>query len=364
MAVGRYLDSAGHVEGLLLTLSGGSWTAAEAPLPANADGSWAYLTGVSCPSSSDCVATGNYSDSSASDTSGVGDGLLLTLSGGSWTAAEAPLPANANHTGVYLDAVSCASSSTCVAVGEYDITYTEGANSQGEYQNGMLLTLTNGSWTAAPAPPVPNSRQYSSVNVTAVSCPSASYCVATGSYSDGTTYDSDGLLLTLSGGSWTAAEAPVPSDDTNIPNLSVETFGVSCPSTSECMATEGGGNGSATSASQDDTYWALLTSAGQTWNPDEAPTTTTPFVTLSCPSATECVSVGATGGEQLQLVTWSAGSGPSWTTATLPPPANADASRGFEVNGISCPSAAACVAVGSYTDTSGNQDGLLLTESG
>ena len=56
----------------VLTDSGGSWTAAEAPLPAGAsDGG---LMGVACVSASQCVAVGGYSDAS-----GAEEGLLLTL---------------------------------------------------------------------------------------------------------------------------------------------------------------------------------------------------------------------------------------------------------------------------------------------
>ena len=79
-------------EGLLLTESGGSWTAAESPLPAGA--SDPFLMGVSCESASQCVAAG------FTDVSGVPQGLLLTESSGSWTAAEAPLPAGASDSGV------------------------------------------------------------------------------------------------------------------------------------------------------------------------------------------------------------------------------------------------------------------------
>jgi hypothetical protein len=54
-----------------------SWTAAEAPRPANAAADPAAgLTSVACPSASSCVAAGFYTDSS-----GNGQGLLVTGSG-------------------------------------------------------------------------------------------------------------------------------------------------------------------------------------------------------------------------------------------------------------------------------------------
>ena len=71
------------------------WTAAEVPLPANATGDASApdsmaSTSVACPSASSCVTAGAYYDSS-----GNIQGVLVTGSGTSWTAAEAPLPANA-----------------------------------------------------------------------------------------------------------------------------------------------------------------------------------------------------------------------------------------------------------------------------
>ena len=121
-------------EGLLLTESGGSWTAAEAPLPAGA--SDPFLMGVSCESASQCVAAGYYTDAS-----GNLQGLLLTDSGGSWTASEAPLPAGASDGG--LMGVSCVSASQCVAVGFTDVSGVP---------QGLLLTESSGSLTAAEAP--------------------------------------------------------------------------------------------------------------------------------------------------------------------------------------------------------------------
>jgi hypothetical protein len=66
--------------GLLLTDSNDSWSAASAPLPANAQTAYGTYTqgqvnGVSCPSATQCVAVGNYYA-----TSGSG-GLLLTRAG-------------------------------------------------------------------------------------------------------------------------------------------------------------------------------------------------------------------------------------------------------------------------------------------
>ena len=83
---------------------------------------------MACPSASSCVAAGDYTDSS-----GNGQGLLVTGSGTSWTAAEAPLPANAAADPVAgLGSVACPSASSCVTAGVYD-------DSSGNRQ-GLLVT--------------------------------------------------------------------------------------------------------------------------------------------------------------------------------------------------------------------------------
>jgi hypothetical protein len=204
-------------DGLLLTWSGGSWTAAQAPLPAGATA--ATLNAVSCPSASFCAAAGHCLD----DASGGQDPLLLTWSGGSWTVAQAPLRADAvSPAYASLSAVSCASQSFCTAVGYY-------ADASGG-QDPLLLTWSGGSWTATQAPLPADSASPASASLHAVSCPSASFCVAGCTYTAG---DDASLLLTWSGGAWIAAPSP------DQPNLN----GVSCSSAWKCVAVGGTAEG-------------------------------------------------------------------------------------------------------------------------
>ena len=99
-----------------VTNGGGSWTPAEAPLPADAAASpFADLVSVACPSATSCVATGDYAVSS-----GGHQAVLVTGSGTSWAAAEAPLPANAAASPrADLVSVACPSATSCVATGYY-----------------------------------------------------------------------------------------------------------------------------------------------------------------------------------------------------------------------------------------------------
>ena len=358
VAVGSYDVVGQGGVGLLLTGTDGSWAASQAPLPANAASGAAngVLEGVSCPSVSQCVAVGTYSD-----TAGVEQGLVVTGSGGSWTAEEAPLPANAGvRSGMYegqLFAVSCPSVSQCVAVGEY-------SDSQGNWQ-ALMLTLSKGSWTAAEAP-LPDNAMGGGW-LTGVSCPSAAQCVAVGDYGAGGA-GVVGMLLTSTDGSWTAAQAPLPANNAEAGNT---VSAVSCPSVSQCVAV--GHYGPSTNGQMG----LLLTDSGGSWTAAEAPLAANganggegEVPSVSCGSVSQCVAVGAyydnsgSDYEQGLLLTDSVG---SWSAASAQLPANAQTAYGMYtqgwVNGVSCPSAAQCVAVGNYLATSGS-GGLLLTRAG
>ena len=192
----------------------GSWSAVDVSLPAG--GSNGFLSGVSCPSASQCVANGEYSASSGSQS------LLLTRSGQSWTAASGPLPSNGEEAetngalnwptgGLGSEAVSCPSLSSCVAAGGYVV----GNESTGRVgPAAMVQTWLGGSWTAAEAnmPPGFNAATTTSVQISAMSCATASFCVAVGEYIDQAGTSGHGLLLIWSNGSWTAAQPPLPAD--------------------------------------------------------------------------------------------------------------------------------------------------------
>jgi hypothetical protein len=277
VAVGSYQYADGSVSyplGLLITGTGTSWTATEAPLPANANttpgSAYVTLSSVSCASADNCIAVGEYADSS-----GHHDGLLLTFSGTSWTATEAPLPAGADADPmVSLSSVACPSTAACVAVGQY-------SDSSGDPQ-GLLLSGSGTSWTATEAPLPAGS---AGGNLTAVTCSSPAQCVAVGSYSSGL-----GLLLSGSGTSWTASEAPLPADASATPE--VQLTAIACTSASACVVS---GNYLNSSGAQQ----VVETGSGTNWTATEVPppsggafvdqTGTTP---VACPATNMCVAVG------------------------------------------------------------------------
>src|SRR5262249_34927118 len=161
---GWYSNAPGHPTAMLLTQSGGSLTAIDAPLPPDAETRPGYaesqVLGISCPSVSECVAGGWYTDTSLG-----WEGLLLTSSGGSWTPMAAPVPSDAgSEPSPEVDVVSCPSVSECVAVGAY-------VDTSGNWQL-MLLAWSGGAWTATKAPLPGDALINGEPIVTGVSCPS------------------------------------------------------------------------------------------------------------------------------------------------------------------------------------------------
>jgi len=76
------------------------------------------IIGLSCTAAGSCVAIGDYTDSTGNQ-----QGLIETLSSGTWTAITAPTtglsPAAGTDPEAYLASVSCSGTGSCVATGDY-----------------------------------------------------------------------------------------------------------------------------------------------------------------------------------------------------------------------------------------------------
>ncbi len=217
-AVGSYDDGAGHTHGVLEVLGAGSWTASEAPVPANADATReSDLSGVSCATSTWCEAVGDYTDSA-----GGSDAMVETYTGGAWTAVEAPVPGDA-LTGAsadsFLKSIACQSAQNCTAIGQYETA----AGSVG-----LIDTLVGGTWSTQAAPQPAGAGAAQQVNLAALSCPSTGACAASGIYSTGSATVPELLVQAGPGGAWTAQDAPVPADAVTGAGAEGEVLSVSC----------------------------------------------------------------------------------------------------------------------------------------
>ncbi len=127
------------------------WTTVEAPLPNDAGPSPdVYVASSTCPAQNACVSVGDYEDAGTHWW-----GVIETQSGTSWSDTEAPEPANAgsgsvqyakfgsSQCGFFLvscTAVSCPTTTFCVAVGGYEDT--------AGFTYPLIDTFANGKWTA------------------------------------------------------------------------------------------------------------------------------------------------------------------------------------------------------------------------
>jgi hypothetical protein len=120
-SVGTWVDLSGRIRGLAESWGGTSWTPDHVPMP-NGSGP-VDLFGVSCASASSCAAVGDWSAS-------VNGLPSLTLAEG-WNGTRWQIQSTPNPTGALLtslNGVSCRSATSCVAVGSW-------------YANGLTQTL-------------------------------------------------------------------------------------------------------------------------------------------------------------------------------------------------------------------------------
>jgi hypothetical protein len=361
--------SDGNSDGLLPwigTLSDGSWTFANGPVPGDASATNAdvQISGLSCSSASFCVGVGTYDDNSD-----VQEGLLLTMTDGSWEATTAPLPAGAatgQAADTYLNAVSCWADGSCVVVG----TYMPATGSKAA----MGIELMDGTWSAAPvAPPANVSMTGPDVNMTMVACDPSGTCVAGGIYNPMYSSFLSVQLATNAGGSWSSVEAPGPSDSVSA---------IACPATGDCTAVgndvDDNGFQQALVLQQSDTGWTATTvpvpgeSTPVAPPAPEAPNSWVSINALSCPAPGSCVADGTfqtPQNETLGVILQQTSGG--WAAQQAPLPADWGQGIGSVSLGsgsLSCPAVGNCTAVGSYqpqpsTNTQIGQAGMVLTQS-
>lgn len=262
-AGGRYRDRVGS-QAMLLQWTGTHWTATKAPVPANATSNPdANVGGISCPAVTMCMAVGDYSDTDSNL-----DALVLHWSGGKWRATTAPVPTGA------LNAVSCPSVRLC---------YAAGWQYHGSLQpQPLILRWSGGQWVSVKVSLPSGAAANPQANITGISCPSTSQCVAAGNYTD-SRGKQQGVLLTFSGHTWTAVKAPLPRGAGSNPGVILSA--VSCPAISDCT----GGGGYSNTASQN--VGLLLFWSGKTWKAVQAPISAGLLHSISCPTVRRCVAV-------------------------------------------------------------------------
>jgi hypothetical protein len=259
-----------------------------------------------------CAAVGSYVV-----TNPYYKSLTEIWNGTGWTIEPVASPGS-RATEISLASVSCASATSCVAVGSYQ-------NSAGIEKS--LTEVWDGSDWALVRSPNPSGEEVSSLE--GVSCRSANSCVAVGYWSSVSQ-----VLHTLAerwnGTTWEIEATPTSGGETN------DTLNaVSCATTSECIAV---GTSAGTPVAEG---WN-----GSSWTTEPTPKLTgySSFAGVSCPTASSCIAVGSGAGTPL-AENWD---GSSWTLQSTP-----SLAAGGSLAAVSCAAQARCTAAGQTSNTAG-----------
>ena len=366
VAVGYYdrngtSSSSSSQAGLVETLNQGIWTPSVPAIDVPGQDSSVVLIADTCPAAGSCVAVGNSSNSQ-----GIAKPLIQMLAANTWTPASVPLPADADQAkAASLSSVACPAQGSCVATGWY-------TDANGDTQ-ALIETSSNGAWTATTAPlpagagPVGNNTTLPT-GIWVVTCTAVGSCEAVGDYQDHNG-DYQALIETLSGGTWTPARAPLPSDAAA--NPAAYLFGVDCPQGGTCVAVGHYNNGSGQSRN------LIESLSGGVWVPSAGPfpagapasqkwsVSALPGLdAVACQAVGSCVAPGTYIGQgsvtEGMIDTLSDG---TWSAARAPLPAGAGAAKAGSLyfGAAICPASGDCLAVGGYQARNGSSQGLIET---
>ena len=291
---------------IVVTTDGGtSWNAQDV-----AGGSTPELSGVACPTSTQCMAVGSNGSSLP------GSGVVVTTddAGRTWSPAAAPPNILA------IVAVECTSPADCTLIAssgtstwsahsdDFGTSWQQGGNLPTSFQAGNDLTCVTGG-----------------------DCLVAGYVPTSNGHGQGAV-----AVSSDDGGTWTLATVP---SGTGILRSTA------CLSASECLAA---GSTSTTVSDVVPAKGELLRSAdgGNTWTPSSSPVPVEDVYGLACPSAQLCAMVGTYWvGYPAAPAGAVAQSGDGGTVFRLSTAAYIPST----LTGLSCPTSAACLAVGGRT---------------
>jgi hypothetical protein len=318
MAVGYYYNGSPY-QTLIESWNGSDWSIVPSPNPS---GGYNYLNGVSCISSTDCVAVGAYFDSAADR--GL-QTLVETWNGTEWSITPSPDQSSSDNE---LQSISCTRSTECIAVG---------------WGTSALIESWNGtSWSIVPSP--------SAGILLGVSCSRSTSCKAVGSRESSKPAKPELTVVdSWNGTTWSSNSSPNPGESNSLNS-------VSCASSVSCIAVGtyayGGPPGSLIE-SWNGTAWSVDSAAGKGSFGNG-------LGGVSCISSADCVAVGdyftnenETRGETL-VESWD---GRAWNVTLSPNKAGAN-----YLSNVSCISSTVCFAVGDHDKT--RTVGRTLIETG
>lgn len=301
------LSAVAGVLGLLAIQAGpahaSTWTAVKLPDPSIQ----VALYGVSCPSSSLCVAVGGNSTVAVSkNPTGGAPEWSVFRPGGSVDLPDLP-GGSVAYGGGQIRGVSCPTMGLCVAA-SFDGDIYSSANPAGGLSAWKVVGLRE--------------EREPRIHMGGISCPSPSLCVAV-AYGGKIVFSTDPAGDKTA---WTLTELTQPFD----------LRGISCASASLCAAV---GNEGSVLVSTDPT------GGPSAWRSMGAPAGESSMNGISCRTPSLCVTGSASG---IVLSTDPAGGPSSWRLA--------GAGTGLPIKGFSCPSTLACAAVDNNADVIASTD--------
>ena len=263
MAAGAFYNGTGY-ETLVEQWNGAAWSIVTSP---STSATINTLSGVSCASSSFCVAAG-YAGAGANEQT-----LIEQWNGVAWSIVTSPDTSATLEN--ELDAVSCVTSSFCVATG-----YAR----NGTVAQTLVEQWKGAAWSIVASPSTSATLDN---DLYSVSCVTATFCVAAGSAGTSTTYVN--LVEQWNGTTWSIETTPDANAAFGDALLAVDCFGPT-----SCVA----GGYVNTINDTDDTYISeVLTWNGSSWavvNVPEPPATTQQdeINGLSCVPGAVCIGAG------------------------------------------------------------------------
>lgn len=226
-AVGDYQDAQLATQSFVIGKVNGIWgKSTEVPgLAALNSGGAAHAASVSCASAGNCVAGGSYTGSAKQQA------FVIAEVNGRWgSAKEVPGSGALNFGGhAAVNSVSCASAGNCVAAGDY------GYLTASSYYRPFVASEVNGRWgkaTAVLGPPVFTAGGFA--HVSSLACGSAGNCSAGGFYSVGSGLSQAWVVSEVSG-TWGKAKE-VPGSATLNAGVSATVNALSCATAAFCGA--------------------------------------------------------------------------------------------------------------------------------
>jgi len=320
----------------------------------------AEVTGLSCSSVGNCAVVGWYLDSGNHHQAFAADERQGTW--GSATAIPAVMALNAGAD-AQLGTVSCASAGNCEAGGYY-------ADAAGRRQ-ALLASERNGAWASATA--VPGAHRLNvggNAGVTAISCPAAGNCEATGFYSGPGHAGGMPFVVSEHDGTWGVA--------LTVPGIAALNRGheggissLACASPGDCVT---GGSYLTAPAGKGKLEAFVAAQRGDVWSPAvrvpgsgalNAGGDADAF-SVACDSAGNCVAGGYyTDGAGQSSAFIATERGGVWEAAApLPGMPALSGGNASGIVSVSCAAAGYCVAGGFYQDAHGGQQAFVTSANG